>query len=310
MLGHPVLDVHLGRLIAGERQIQSRESAVVHHRRQLVAIVELRRCVLLAEEKPVRTGVSQCSALVQESAERGNARPRADHDHRRFRVLRGFEMGRLLHEDGHVLAVRMICQVRRTHTAAGDAVHVVAHRGHRQLNFIGILFRARRDRIQPWLKWFQYAQPLVDACPNRCVGQHVDRLTAPHPVGQCASVLRHQQPLQVRVACTSSHERQQVRRRLRDFESFAQRCSQWHRIVARDVDDRVAVESRCRQPFFDECVTVSGPHAESVAGLVAQRPLGEVKAELTYVLGRARSTERCVTDQRGRQGRFLAVRRR
>ena len=71
---HLVLHVDPVGLVAGERQVQPVEEAVASHVLEIVSVVEVFAAVLVAEEQPVATGVAERTTLLQEAAERRDAR--------------------------------------------------------------------------------------------------------------------------------------------------------------------------------------------------------------------------------------------
>lgn len=93
VITHPVLDVDLGALVAGEGQVEVGEDAVVAQAGEFVAVVEVGRFVLFAEEQPVGGAVAAGTPFVEEADEGGDAGTGTDHDHRGGRIGGWPEMG-------------------------------------------------------------------------------------------------------------------------------------------------------------------------------------------------------------------------
>ncbi len=132
---HPVLDVDLLRLVAGERQAQAREGPVLAPGLELLAVVPVGRRTALAEEQPVPAAPTVGAALLEESPERCDARPRADHDDGHAGIGRGPEGRAGLHEHPQVLPVGAVGQERGADPVP-DGVAEPDDR-HRQLHLVG-----------------------------------------------------------------------------------------------------------------------------------------------------------------------------
>src|SRR5438105_2415774 len=115
---------------------------VGHHRFEFLAVKEIRLRALLAEEEPVASLRADRAALVQERAERRDARAGADHDDRRLAVFRQTKTVRDLHKHWH-RAVCAISEKRRANAFAFAPEALVAHCGDGEMHLIGERFEAR-----------------------------------------------------------------------------------------------------------------------------------------------------------------------
>ena len=102
--------------------------------------------------------------LLQERAERRDARAGADHDDRAFQLLRQAEMLRRLDEDRQPGGIRhAVGQERGGDAVPLPAVRVVAQGVHGEMHLLGVRLEAGRDGVQPGLEFAQQLDELVRA---------------------------------------------------------------------------------------------------------------------------------------------------
>ena len=178
---HPVLDVDLAGLVAGEGGVEAGEDAVLLHGQEVLFVEEVHGFALVAEEEPVVAVLAGGLALLQEGAEGGDAGAGADHDDRHVGVFRQAEDVVGVKEDGYGGAFAgAVAEVAGGYALAVAAVGLVADYADGGLDIVLVHGLAGGDGVHAGGEALEDVEELlrIGDDPGEVVGE-VDELASP-----------------------------------------------------------------------------------------------------------------------------------